>query len=209
MYYPICVNLKGKNCLVVGGGEVAERKVESLLQAGGSVRLVSPEVTPAISQWARQGKIKWVRRAFQPTDFKGVFLAVAATDNPPLHNRIFQICQKKNILLNVVDVPARCNFIVPAVVRRGSLMLAVSTNGASPGLSKKIRQKLEKVFGEEYSIFLRWMEEARPKLVKRIPTQQGRKKLFERLIDSPVLKLLAQGQRKQAKKVFKTICSKP
>lgn len=205
MYYPVCIDLRGKNCLVVGGGEVAERKAGALLAAGGKVRVVSPEVTPALAQWAAAEKIELRRRPFRPEDIEGIFLAIAATDHSPLHEKIYRLCAKKNILLNVVDEPARCNFIVPSVVRRGKLLLAISTNGASPGLSKKIRRKLETIFGDEYAVFLEWMEAARPKLVKKLSTQKERKAAFEELIESPVMDLLAKGQKEEAGKRFQGI----
>lgn len=208
MYYPICVNLKGKLCLVVGAGEVAERKVEALLEAGGRVRAVSPEATAAVREWARAGKIELIARKFQPEDLAGAFLVFAATDDRGLHDEIFRLCEEKNILLNVVDVPARCNFIMPSVLRRGELSVAVSTNGASPALSKKVRRELEKLFGDEYSLFLEWMQGARQAILKEIPEQKKRQAIFQRLVDSPVLELLKAGKKAEAEKVFSGIVGK-
>lgn len=209
MYYPICVDLKGKLCLVVGGGEVAERKVASLLQAGGGVRVVSPAATAAIAKWGRAGKLRLEKRKFRPADLDGSFLVVGATDDPRLHRKIFELCRRKNILVNIVDKPALCSFTVPAVVRRGRLLVAISTDGASPGLAKKIRSKLEKVFGAEYAVFLDWMERARAGVVKRLPSQRERKAIFKKLVGSRVLSLLSTGKKQQARSLFRQIVGKP
>ena len=207
MHYPICVNLRGKLCLVVGAGEIAERKVESLLAADGRVKVVSPEATPAVEAWGREGKIAIEKRLFQPSDLTGVFMVFAATDDRKLHEKIFRLCEEKNILLNVVDVPDLCNFIMPSVLRRGELMVAVSTNGASPALSKKVRRELEKLFGDEYELFLEWMKEARTAILKEVPEQKKRQAIFQGLVDSPVLELLKSGKNSEAEKIFKEIAS--
>lgn len=208
MYYPINVDIRGKDCLVVGGGPIAERKAESLLLAGGKVRLVSPEVTETIEQWANEGKIALSKRPFAPEDLSGSFLVIGATNDKSVQDQVYQLCQKQNILVNIVDVPSRCNFIFPAVIRRGDFTLAISTNGASPGFSKKMRRQLESQFGEEYGVFLDWMGKARSQVLGKLPIEEERKKAFQSLIDSPVLELLQQGKEKEARETFDQILTK-
>jgi len=205
MYYPINVDIREKDCLVVGGGQIASRKAESLLNAGGKVRLVSPKVTDEIEQWASVGKIQLALRPFEPADLEGCFLVIGATNVPAVHDAIYQLCHEKNILVNIVDVPNRCNFIFPAVIRRGNFMLAISTNGASPGFSKKIRRELEVEFGEEYGTFLNWMSDARNSVIEKISVEADRKKVFESLIYSQVFDLLKEGKKDEAREEFDRI----
>lgn len=202
MYYPINVDLREKECLVAGGGNVAERKVKSLREAGGNVSVISPEATPQIKEWALNGDIRWEQRAFETGDLDGVFLVIGATDSGPVHETIYRECQKKSILVNIVDEPAKCNFTVPSLFRRGNLSIAVSTNGASPAVSKRIRTQLEKIYGEETALFLEWMGEARKKVLNECDGPAERKKIFDSLADSQVLELLQRGETNKAKEVF-------
>ena len=150
------LKLDGRQCLVVGAGKVAESKIESLVRCGANVRVVAPEATEAVRQAARAGKIVWEQRAFEPSDLTGAFLVVAATSSRELHEQIFAQAQREGILCNAVDEPERCDFYYPAVVRRGSLQIAVSTSGRAPLLAQQIRKQLEGQFGPEYGP---WTEE--------------------------------------------------
>jgi uroporphyrin-III C-methyltransferase / precorrin-2 dehydrogenase / sirohydrochlorin ferrochelatase len=152
---PILLDLCGRPVVVVGGGQVAERKVEGLLECGACVTLISPEVTPAIEQWAEAGAIRLERRRFLPGDLGHARLAYAATSDPEVNQAVRAEADDKSIWLNVVDQPALCDFFVPALVRRGDLTVAVSTNGASPALARRIREELERRFGPEYETALR------------------------------------------------------
>ena len=154
--FPIFLKLEGRRCLVVGGGSVAQAKMQGLLRCGAEVRVVAPEATPAIRDAARFGQITWDERAFLYSDLEGVFLVVAATNSSKLHEQIFRHCQQAGILCNAVDEPERCDFYYPAVVHRGALQIAISTAGHSPFLAQRLRRELEEQFGPEYAA---WIEE--------------------------------------------------
>lgn len=149
--YPVFLRLEGQPCLVVGGGAVAERKVRALLAAGASVRVVSPTLNEALAGLAREGRILYVRRGYRPGDLAGVLLVVAATASPGLNARIARECRARRILVNVVNAPEAGNFVVPAVLRRGALVVAVSTEGKSPLLARLLRDELAARYGPEYA----------------------------------------------------------
>ena len=154
--FPMFVKLEGRSCLVVGAGAIGEPKIGSLLISGASVRVIAPQVSPAVAEWARAGAIVWEAREFKATDLDGVFSVIAATSSREVNGAIFHEAQQRNILCNVVDDPEYCDFYYPAVVRRGDLQLAISTNGHSPALAQRIRRELEIQFGPEYG---EWLEE--------------------------------------------------
>ena len=141
-YYPVYLNLKGKRCLVFGGGTVAEDKISKLQAAGAQISVISPEATPAIRDSARKGQLEWRVREYQPGDLSGAFLSIAATNRWEVNHRIFQEAEELGTLLNVVDDPAQCTFIAPSIVHRGLVTLAISTGGASPALARKLREAL-------------------------------------------------------------------
>ena len=142
-YYPVFLDLRGRPCVVIGGGEVAERKVTSLLEAGAQVTLISPGATQRLQAQAEGGMVRWERRPYQPGDLAGAFLVIASTDNPQVNKAIAQEAEAQGTLLNVVDVTRLCNFIAPSIIRRGPVTLAISTGGLSPALAKKLRIELE------------------------------------------------------------------
>jgi precorrin-2 dehydrogenase/sirohydrochlorin ferrochelatase len=150
------LKLEGRSCLVVGAGAIGEPKIESLLTAGASVRVVAPHASTAVAEWARAGAIVWEAREFYDADLDSVFLVIAATSSRDVNGAIFREAHQRNILCNVVDDPEFCDFYYPAVVRRGDLQLAISTNGRSPALAQRIRRELEVQFGPEYGA---WLEE--------------------------------------------------
>jgi precorrin-2 dehydrogenase/sirohydrochlorin ferrochelatase len=152
--FPMFLKLEGRSCLVVGAGAVGEPKIESLLTAGASVCVVAPHVSVAVAERARAGAIVWEAREFSVSDLDGVFLVIAATSSREVNGRIFREAHQRNILCNVVDDPEYCDFYYPAVVRRGDLQLAISTNGHSPALAQRIRRELEIQFGPQYGEWL-------------------------------------------------------
>jgi precorrin-2 dehydrogenase/sirohydrochlorin ferrochelatase len=154
--FPMFMKLEGRSCLVVGAGAIGEPKIGSLLTSGASLCVIAPQVSPAVAEWARAGAIVWEAREFKVTDLDGVFLVIAATSSREVNGAIFHEAQQRNILCNVVDDPEYCDFYYPAVVRRGDLQLAISTNGHSPALAQRIRRELEIQFGPEYG---EWLEE--------------------------------------------------
>lgn len=153
-YYPAFLLLEGKKCVVVGGGAVAERKVASLLKAGASVRVVSPALTSGLIKKKDTGIIKHTARRFRKGDVKGAALAIAATDSYRENERVAEDAGRENVLINVVDTPELCGFIVPSTVRRGPLQIAISTSGASPAMAKAIRKEVETLYGPEFGQYL-------------------------------------------------------
>ena len=152
--FPIFLKLENRSCLVVGAGAIGEPKIESLLTAGTSVRVIAPRASAAVAEWAQRGEIVWEEREFDPSDLNGVFLVIAATSSRQVNETVFREAQQRNILCNVVDDPEHCDFYYPAVVRRGDFQLAISTNGHSPALAQRIRRELEIQFGPEYGEWL-------------------------------------------------------
>ena len=159
-YYPICLDIKNKKCVVVGGGKVAFRKVESLLEAGAKVIVISPEIIPSLQKLERgkplnKNKITCLLQEYKSGDIKkGTFLVIAASDNSQLNAKIADDAKRLNLLINVVDSPKLCNFILPATLRRGSLTISVSTSGKSPALAKKIKEDLQNIYGTEYEVLV-------------------------------------------------------
>jgi precorrin-2 dehydrogenase / sirohydrochlorin ferrochelatase len=199
-YYPINLDLRGKRCLVVGAGDVAERKVSSLFACGAEVFVVSPDISPRLRGLAIEGKIEVATRPFAPSDLDGVFLVIAATDDRAVNSEVSRLGQELGLLVNVVDDPELCNFIVPASVSRGDLQISVSTGGASPALAKRIRQELEAQYGPEYEVFVEILGAAREMVKLKYADQKEREAVFRRMLDSGVLELLAAGQLDEAKK---------
>jgi len=150
------VKLEGKRCFVVGAGKVGEPKIGGLIETRARVHVIALEASEAVHGWARAGKIRLELRAFTPADLDGAFLAIVATASRDLNSSIYREAQRRGILCNVVDVPEYCDFYYPAVVRRGDLQIAISTNGQSPSLAQKLRQQLERQFGPGYA---RWVAE--------------------------------------------------
>jgi precorrin-2 dehydrogenase / sirohydrochlorin ferrochelatase len=178
--FPMFMKLEGRSCLVVGAGTVGEPKISSLIQAGASVRLVALHTTAAVAEWARTGAITWEARAFNSADFDGAFLVIAATNSRDLNAAIFREAGRRNILCNVVDDPGYCDFYYPAVVRRGDLQIAISTNGQSPALAQRIRRELEIQFGPEYGEWLEQLGQIRQQIfASNIDPEQRRRLLHE------------------------------
>jgi precorrin-2 dehydrogenase/sirohydrochlorin ferrochelatase len=155
------LKLEGRRCLVVGAGKIGEPKIGGLLETGARIRVVSLDASPAVREWAHAGKLELELRAFTDDDLAGAFLAIVATNSRTLNERVYHAAQRRGVLCNVVDVPDLCDFFYPAVVRRGDLQIAVSTNGQSPSLAQKIRQQLEKQFGPGYAAWVAELGETR------------------------------------------------
>jgi precorrin-2 dehydrogenase/sirohydrochlorin ferrochelatase len=207
-YYPIFLDIKGKPCVVVGGGSVAERKVLSLLDSGAKVLVISPKLTPALKKLVAKQEISYCAKSYESGDLKGFFLAYSATNNSKVNKEVFQEAKKWGILLNVVDVPEVCNFIVPSVVERGDLLIAISTSGKSPAMAKKIRQQLEKEFGREYAVFLDIMGKVRDKILTKSKESDRNKKIFESMVNSPLLEWIRQGNEKKINRFLKETLGK-
>lgn len=190
LYYPINLNIRNKQCLVIGGGKVAERKVETLLSCGAKVKIVSPELTEGLRKILTEEEVTYAERGYRGGDLEGVFLVVACTDDREVNVAVSNEAQGKNILCNVVDKPDLCNFIVPSIVSRGDLMITISTAGKSPALAKRLRRELEERYGEEYEHLLKIMGAIRPKVLARNKPQSENEVVFNQIVNSELLDLI-------------------
>ena len=184
MLYPVNLVLKGQECLVVGGGAVAARKVTSLLKCGAKVTVAAPNLHPLLKDAVKRKRVRWIRRSFRPGDVKRQFLVITATDDRRRNTEVSRIARRRRIPVNAVDQPKDCTFTVPSVVRRGKLTIAVSTNGASPALSKQIRRQLSKQYGPEFGRFLKRMARIRGEAFKEIGSPTLRKRYFEKIVSN-------------------------
>jgi len=178
--FPIFLKLTGRACLVVGAGSVVEAKIRSLMLTCALVHVVAPRATPAVVEWAGSGSIRWDARTFAPTDLEGMFLVIAATSSVEVNDLVFREARRRGVLCNVVDDPARCDFYYPAVVRRGSLQIAVSTGGQSPALAQRLRRELENQFGPEYADWVEYLGQERRGLLARSTHSEYRRRLLHK-----------------------------
>ncbi len=197
-YYPVFLDLRDRPCVVVGGGRVAERKALALLEAGADVAVVSPTLTDKLQELSASGKITHVAKTFHEEDITNAALVIAATGIHEVNVEVGRLCRKRHILVNVAAPPDESSFIVPSVVDRGSLLIAISTSGESPALAKRIRMELERTFGPEYDLFLRRMSALRGRLLAQQRDEGERKRIFQAVVDSDVLDLLRQGKLHEA-----------
>jgi siroheme synthase-like protein len=195
-FYIACLRLKGRRCLVVGGGDIGLEKVEGLLACDASVTLVAPDAHPALVDLALEGSIEWVRREFREQDLEGTLIAIAATDDTDVNISVFNAAERRAMLVNVVDVPPLCNFILPAIVRTGPLAVAISTAGASPALAKRMKREISELFGEPYAQLAVMLNDARGWAKGTLPTYQDRKAFFEGIVggDPDPIALLREGE---------------
>ena len=179
-FFPMLVRLTRRKCLVVGAGKIAADKTAGLLIHGAKVEVVGPRAVGQIQELARKGKIVWHRRKFSPRDLDGRFLVVAATNSSIINRAVFLACKARGVLCNAVDDPAHCDFFYPAVVRRGPLQIAISTNGQSPALAARLRRELEKQFGPEWRDWVEHVGKLRREILdKRMSAKTRRKRLLE------------------------------
>ena len=195
---PVNLNLQGRKCTVIGGGSVAERKVQMLLNFGAVVTVIAPQITPELRELAKARTIKYIPSMYMPDMLRLAFLVIAATDQRAVNRAVADECERRGILVNAVDDPDACTFFVPAIVQRGDLVIGVSTSGSSPALAKRLRESLETQFGEEYGGLAEIMAEVRDEVKARYEDPDERVKAFERILDSDVLELLAKGKREEA-----------
>jgi precorrin-2 dehydrogenase/sirohydrochlorin ferrochelatase len=186
-YYPIFLDIQNRKCLVVGGGAVATRKALTLLDCGAKVIVVSPEVSEKLRQMADGRLLTLHNKTYETGDLEDMFFVIGATDDSALNHRIYQDAERLGKLCNIADQPEICNFILPSIINRGDLTIAVSTAGKSPAFAKKLRQDLERQFGEEYGEFLALMGAIRKKLLKASHDPEAHKPLFEKLITEGLL----------------------
>jgi precorrin-2 dehydrogenase len=211
-FYIACLKLRNRRCLVVGGGDIGLEKVEGLLACDGDVTVVAPELQPQLAQLAAEGSIAWVARNYEPADLEGTFMVIAATNDSEVNIGVYDDAERRAMLVNVVDVPPLCNFILPAIVRTGPLAIAISTAGASPALAKRMKREVSELFGEEYARLAIMLNDARGWAKATLPTYQDRKDFFESIVngdpdpiglvragdEQAVLDLIASAQRSHA-----------
>jgi len=192
-YFPLLLDLAGRSVTVVGGGKVAERKVRTLLACGARVRVVAPSLTDGLGELAAAGRIAYEDRAYTPGDLTGATVAFVAVDDPHASAAAAEDARRAGVLVNVVDRPELCDFIVPSVVRRGLLSIAISTAGASPAWARRIRERLEKEFGEEYARLFAALARVRKELLAEIPDPARRRKALKRLADDSLVEFARSG----------------
>jgi siroheme synthase-like protein len=194
-FYIACLKLSGRRCLVVGGGDIGLEKVEGLLACDGEVVLVAPDAIEPLRKLADEGSIRWERRTYEPADLEGTFMVIAATNDTDVNIGIYDDAEHRAMLVNVVDVPPLCNFILPAIIRTGPLAIAISTAGASPALAKRIRNEIAEEYGEPYARLAILLNETRGWAKGTLPTYQDRKAFFESIVngDPDPVELLRQG----------------
>jgi siroheme synthase-like protein len=197
-FYMACLRVAGRRCLVVGGGTVGLEKVEGLLTCDASVTLVCPEAHPELQALAHEGSIEWLRRDYEPADLEGAFLVIAATDDSEVNIGLHEDAERRAMLVNVVDVPPLCNFILPAIVRSGPLAIAISTAGASPALAKRMKREISDLFGEHYARLAVLLNDARGWAKATLPTFQERKEFFESIVNGEPdpIALLREGDER-------------
>ncbi|MBD3374419.1 bifunctional precorrin-2 dehydrogenase/sirohydrochlorin ferrochelatase [candidate division KSB1 bacterium] len=190
--YPVYIKLEHQPCLVVGGGRVAERKVERLLKSGAEVTVVSPDLTPELEKWAMEKKITWIARPFQTDDAKTAFLTIAATDDETINRLVESKVRAMKRLINVVDVPDQCNFYVPSIVERGDLMIAISTNGKSPALARYLKEKIYTWLPKDIDRDLEQLGQDREEQKKSTPDIELRKQRAEQLAQKIINRIETQ-----------------
>ena len=207
-YYPVFLDIAGRPCLVVGGGKVAERKVRSLLSAGADVTVLSPRLTEGLKRLVSKKDVDRVRhipRRYSPGDLEGYFLVISATNSKETNRQVYEDAEDFNVLLNVVDHPEACNFIVPSVVERGELKVAISTSGKSPFLAKTLRNALENALPQELVTFVEILGAVRNKLLKEGAKSDKKTRIYRTLVDSPMLEWIAGGSAARINRFLREI----
>ncbi len=202
-YYPVYLDLRGRDCLVVGGGEVARGKVMGLLPCGARVRVISPDADPVIQSLARNGKVRWEQRTYGEGDATGAFLVIAATDDTQMNEAVYQEAVRERALCNVVDVPERCQFVAASIFRRGPLVAAISTGGASPALASRLRRDLMRHWGPEYGQVTLAFGRLRPYVRAHIRDIEDRKQFWKDIVQrSEPFEMARSGASRQALDTF-------
>lgn len=197
--YPVFLhNLGARRCVVVGGGTEAERKVSGLLEAEASVTVIAATATPQLAEWAAEGTIDWLQRTYEDGDLAGAFLVICATEDPGLNACVAAAAAAAGALVNAVDDVAHSNFVAGSVVRRGPLVIGISTSGTAPALAVRLREQLEETCGSEFEEFLEMMAILRPQMGARFPAFDQRRSRYYALVDSDILTLLRRNAPEEA-----------
>ena len=204
-YYPVYIQLREQPCVVIGGGKIAEGKVEGLLAAQANVKVISPELTPHLQELVEDQQITYLARTYQPGDLTGAFLVICATDQAAINHQVWQEATANRQLVNVVDDTPRCNFIAPSILRQGDLTIAISTSGKAPALAVRLKERFQRELGPEYERFLELAGELREPLAQHVPDFETRKALWYELVDSEILEVLARGDEASAREIISQI----
>ena len=207
-FYIACLRLTGRRCVVVGGGDVGLEKVEGLLVCDGNVVLVAPEAHPELQRLATEGSIKWEQREYAgASDLEATIMVIAATNDTDVNIRVYEDAEERAMLVNVVDVPPLCNFILPAIFRSGPLAIAISTAGASPALAKRMRNQIAEEYGEPYARLAELLNEVRGWAKGSLPTYQDRKEFFETIVngDPDPIELLRSGDEQAVRDLIAAV----
>ena len=197
-YYPIYLDIENRNVLIIGGGNVCARKAETMLKYGARVTIVSPEFTDEIEEWARAGSVAIRRKSYEESDLDGASIVIASTDDPCINGRIARDSRRRRIPVNVVDVTHLCEFIVPAIIEKGSIQIAISTGGKSPALGRTLKEDLQRTIGPEYAEVNDMLGTLRKSAKSVLPTDLDRKRFFDGIIAAGVLDMLRGGRRREA-----------
>jgi precorrin-2 dehydrogenase/sirohydrochlorin ferrochelatase len=204
-YYPIYVQLREQPCIVIGGGKIAEGKVEGLLAAEAQVTVIAPELTHHLHKLEEEKQIAYFARTYQPGDLTGAFMVICATDRADINHQVWQEASANRQLVNVVDDTPRCNFIAPSILRKGDLAIAISTSGKAPALAVRLKERLQREIGPEYERFLELAGALREPLAQHIPDFERRKALWYKLVDSEILDALARGEEALAREIISQV----
>lgn len=205
-YFPVYLDIQDRPCLVIGGGAVGTRKAKTLLRAGARVTVVSPDATPQLAALAAEGRIRLHHRPYTDLDMEGALLVFGTTNDRALNRKISEDAQRLGVWCNIADQPDRGQFVLPAVVSRGDLLISIATSGKSPALARRIRREIETAYGPEYARLLDLLGALRQRLLSRGHDPQGHKKLFEALLDSDLLASIRAGDTERIDRCMKEHC---
>lgn len=201
-YYPVYIDISKRKCVVAGGGDVAERKVERLLECGARVVVIGNELTPNLEAMKNEEKISHIPDNYKNDYIEGALLVIGATDRDEINERIYRDSRERGILVNIVDDPAKCDFILPSVFQQGDLSIAISTGGKSPALARNLREELEQRYGHEYRILLNIMGDIREKIISRGEPSDENRKLFESVLNSDILQHIREKNWDKVRKII-------
>jgi precorrin-2 dehydrogenase / sirohydrochlorin ferrochelatase len=205
-YYPIYLDIENRAVVIIGGGNVCARKAETMMKYGARVTVISPEFTDEIEAWAREGRLALKRKTYDASDVEGANIVIASTDDQSVNEQIAADCRARRIPVNVVDVTPLCEFIVPAIIEKGSIQIAISTGGKSPALARTLKEDLQRSIGPEYAEVNDVLGTLREEAKRVLPTDVDRKRFFDGIIADGILDLLRQGKRREAYETIARAC---
>lgn len=206
-YYPIYIDIENRDVVIVGGGNVCARKAETMLRYGARVTVVSPTFNDEIEQWAKEGRLTLRRKRYDASDIENANLVIASTDETAVNEQVAADCRGRRIPVNVVDVTPLCEFIVPAIVERGSIQVAISTGGRSPAIARTLKEDLQQFIGPEYAEVNDVLGTLREAAKAALPTDADRKRFFDSILAAGILDLLREGRRREAYEIVAVACS--